>query len=110
MPPQTPVAEQVSVSARGHQMTPSQERTQRGVSPSGVSLSNVDVSPDDDDVVVLDTVIQDDFARRRADNLDVEAAHYRNRAIHVSRHWGWPRSAGSTPLSVRIEFVSGESC
>ena len=91
-------------------MTPSHERAQRGVSPSGVSLGNVDVSPDDDDVVVLDTVIQDDFARRRADNLDVEAAHYRNRAIHVSRHWGWPRSAGSTPLSVRIESGLGESC
>jgi hypothetical protein len=28
----------------------------------------------------------------------------------VGRHGGWSRSAGSTPLSVRIESVSGESC
>ena len=79
--PQTPVAEQVSVSVRGHQMTASQQRAQRGVNPSGVSLDNVGVSPGVDGVVVPDTVIQDDFARRRADKLDAEAAYYRHRSI-----------------------------
>jgi hypothetical protein len=32
-------------------------------------------------VVVFDAVIEDDFARRLADNLDAEAGHYRHRAI-----------------------------
>jgi hypothetical protein len=39
-------------------------------------------------VVVGDTIIQDDFARRRADNLDAEAAHYRHRAIQEERALG----------------------
>jgi hypothetical protein len=86
--PQTPVAEQVSVSARGHQMTASQQPAQRGVNPSGVSLDNVGVSPSVDGVVVLDTVIQDDFARRRADELDAEAAYYHHRAIQEERALG----------------------
>jgi hypothetical protein len=69
-------------------MTASQQRAQREVNPSGVPLGNVGVSPGVDDVVVLDTVIQDDFARRRADNLDAEAAHYRHRAIQEERALG----------------------
>jgi hypothetical protein len=82
------VAEQVSVSARGYQMTASQQRAQRGVNPSGVALGNVGVSPGVDGVVVLDTVIQDDFAHRRADDLDAEAAYYRHRAIQEERALG----------------------
>jgi hypothetical protein len=39
-------------------------------------------------VVVLDTVIQDDFARHRADELDAEAAYYRHRAIQEERALG----------------------
>jgi hypothetical protein len=88
VPPQTPVAEQVSVSARGHHMTASQQHAQRGVDPCGVSLGNVGVPPDVDRVAVVDTVIQDDFARRRADNLDAEAAHYRHRTIQEERALG----------------------
>ena len=80
-----PVAEQVSVSARGYQMTASQQRAPRGVNLSVVSLDNVGVSPGVDNVVVLDTVIQDDFGSRRTDNLDAEAAHYRHRAIQEER-------------------------
>jgi hypothetical protein len=69
-------------------MTASQQRAPRGVNPSVVSLDNVGVSPGIDDVVVGDTIIQDDFARRRADNLDAEAAHYRHRAIQEERALG----------------------
>ena len=83
--PQTPVAEQLSVSARGHQMTAGQ---QRGVNPSGVFLVSVGVSPGADDVAVVDTVIQDDFVRRRADDLDAEAAYYRHWAIQEERALG----------------------
>jgi hypothetical protein len=35
-----------------------------------------------------DTVTQDDFARRRADELDAEAAYYRHRAIQEERALG----------------------
>jgi hypothetical protein len=59
-----------------------------GVNPSGVSLGNVGVSPGVDGVAVLDTVIQDDFAHRRADNLDAEASCYRHRAIQEERALG----------------------
>jgi hypothetical protein len=62
-------------------MTASQQRAPRGVNLSVVSLDNVGVSPGIDDVVVGDTISQDDSAHRRADNLDAEAAHYRHRAI-----------------------------
>jgi hypothetical protein len=68
-------------------MTASQQRASRGVNPSVVSLDNIGVSPGID-VVVGETVIQDDFARRRADNLDAEAAHYRHRAIQEERALG----------------------
>jgi hypothetical protein len=69
-------------------MTASQQRAPRGVNPSGIPLISVGVSPGVDDVVGLDTVIEDDFARRRADNLDAEAAHYRHRAIQEERALG----------------------
>jgi hypothetical protein len=69
-------------------MTVSQQGAQRGVSPSGVSLDHVGVSPGVDGVVVLDTVTQDDFAHRRADELDAEAAYYRHRSIQEERTLG----------------------
>ncbi len=69
-------------------MTASQKRPQRGVNPSGVSLVDVSASPDVEGVVIRDTVINDDFARRRADNLDVEAAYYRHRAIQEEQAMG----------------------
>ena len=69
-------------------MTASQQRAQRGVNPSGVSLDNVGVSPAVDGVVVLDTVTQDDFAHRRADELDAEAAYYRHRSIQEEQALG----------------------
>lgn len=54
-------------------MTASQERAQRDVNPSGVSLVSISASPLPDGVAVRDTVIKDDFVRRRADNLNAEA-------------------------------------
>jgi hypothetical protein len=39
-------------------------------------------------VGVRDTVINDDFARRRANNLDAEAAYYRHRAIQEEQALG----------------------
>lgn len=51
-------------------MTASQERTRRGVCPSGVSLGSISALPGVEGVVVRDTAINDDFAGRRADNLD----------------------------------------
>jgi hypothetical protein len=70
-------------------MTASQQRVQRGVSPSGVSLVSISASPGVEGVVARDTVITDDFARRRADNLDAEAAYYRSP--------GHPTGAGPGP-------------
>jgi hypothetical protein len=69
-------------------MTASQERAQRRADPSGVSLVNISASPSVDGVVVLDTVINDDFARRRADDLDAEAAYYHRRAIQEEQALG----------------------
>jgi hypothetical protein len=39
-------------------------------------------------VVVLDTVTNDDFARRRPDDLDAEAAYYRHRAVQEEQALG----------------------
>jgi hypothetical protein len=80
-------------SARGHHMTASQQRVQRGVNPSGVSLVNISASPGVEGVAARDTVITDDFARRRADNLDAEAAYYRPP--------GHPTGAGPGPWLLR---------
>jgi hypothetical protein len=61
---------------------------QRRVDPGGVSLISISASSDADGVVALDTVINDDFARRRADDLDAEAAYYRHRAIQEEQALG----------------------
>jgi hypothetical protein len=62
-------------------MVASQERIERGADPSGVSSVSISASRGVDGVVVRDTVINADFARRRADVLDVEAEYYRHRAV-----------------------------
>jgi hypothetical protein len=69
-------------------MTASQERAQRGSDLSGVSLVSTNASPDVDGVGLCDAVSNDNFARRRADNLDAEAAYYRHRAIQEERALG----------------------
>ncbi len=69
-------------------MTASQKRAQRGVNRGGVSLVGISVSPGVDGVVVGDTVVNDDFARRRADSLDAEAEYYRQRAVQEERALG----------------------
>lgn len=72
----------------GTPMTASQERAQRETDFSGVSPASSSVSPGVDGVVVGDTVVNDDFARRRADCLDAEAAYYRHRAVQEERALG----------------------
>ncbi|HSL07830.1 MAG TPA: hypothetical protein VK887_07600 [Pseudonocardiaceae bacterium] len=54
-------------------MTASHERAQREINPSGVPLISISASPLPDGVAVRDTVINNDFVRRRADNLNAEA-------------------------------------
>jgi hypothetical protein len=61
---------------------------QSGINPSGASLVSVGVSPGADDVAVRETVIHEEFYRRRADDLDAEAAYYRDRAIQEERALG----------------------
>ncbi|HXT42499.1 MAG TPA: hypothetical protein VN748_00050, partial [Pseudonocardiaceae bacterium] len=60
----------------------------RGVTPGGVSLVSISAMPGVEGVVVRDPVITDDFARRRADSLDAEAAYYRHRAIQEEQALG----------------------
>lgn len=88
MPPQTPVAEKCPCRPGDIKMTASQQHSQRGVNPSGVSLVSAGVLPVADGVVVRDTAIRDDLVRRRADDLDAEAAYYRHRAIQEERALG----------------------
>ncbi len=49
LPPQTPVADHLLAPARGHHMTASPERIQRGADPRGVSLLSTGASPSVDD-------------------------------------------------------------
>jgi hypothetical protein len=61
---------------------------QWGIDPSGVNLVSVGVSPGADGVAGRETVFQEDFIHRRADDLDAEAAYYRDRAIQEERALG----------------------
>jgi hypothetical protein len=79
---------EVLVSARGDHMATTHERSQRRVDPSRVSFISVDASCGAEDVVVLNTVTNEDSARRRADDLDAEAAYYRHRAIQEEQALG----------------------
>lgn len=67
---------EVSASARGDHMAASPERAQRGVDSNGVSFVSISASIGAEDVVVPDTVTNDDVASRRADDLDAEAPYY----------------------------------
>jgi hypothetical protein len=69
-------------------MAASPERAERGVDPSGVSFVSISASFKAEGVVAPDTVINDGFARRRADDLDAEAAYYRRRAIQEEQALG----------------------
>ncbi|MGH2392148.1 MAG: hypothetical protein ACRDGH_01440 [Candidatus Limnocylindria bacterium] len=65
--------------------------------------------------MVLDTVINDDLARRRADALDAEAAYYRQRAIQEEQALGpgyyvnllRGMAAGRAAIAQRIRTRSG---
>lgn len=69
-------------------MATSPERAQQGAVPSGVSLISIGASLGADGVVAFDTVINDDFDRRRAAALDAEAAYYSHRAIQEEQALG----------------------
>ena len=69
-------------------MTASQERAQRGADSSGVWSVSSSASRGVDGVVVRETVLDDDFVRRRADCLDAEAEYYRHRAVQEERALG----------------------
>jgi hypothetical protein len=104
------VAEEVSVSDRGCPMAASQERIQREADPSGVSSVSISASRGVDGVVIRDTVINADFARRRADVLDVEAEYYRHRAVQEERASGpgyyvdllWDMASDRAAMAQRI--------
>jgi hypothetical protein len=53
-----------------------------------MSLVSISACSDADGVVVLDTVTDDSFAGRRADDLDAEAAYYRHRSIQEEQALG----------------------
>jgi hypothetical protein len=63
---------------------------QWGINSRGVTLVSVGVSPGADGVAGRETVIQEDFIHRRADDLDAEAAYYRHRAIQEERSHSRP--------------------
>lgn len=69
-------------------MTASHKRTQRGADPSDVSLISIGAPADAEGVAVANTVTNDNVARRRADDLDAEAAYYRRRAIQEEQALG----------------------
>jgi hypothetical protein len=69
-------------------MTTSQERAQRGADSSAVWFASIRALPGVDGVVVRETVLDDDFVRRRADCLDAEAKYYRPRAVQEERALG----------------------
>jgi anti-anti-sigma regulatory factor len=54
-------------------MTASQKRPQRTVDPGGASLVSIGASSGVKGVVLRDTVVNDDFSRRRANKLDTAA-------------------------------------
>jgi hypothetical protein len=69
-------------------MIASQERAPRGADPRDVSLASISACSGVNGVVVLNTVTDDGFARRRADDLDAEAVYYRHRAIQEEQALG----------------------
>jgi hypothetical protein len=69
-------------------MAASHEGAQREADARDVSLVSISACSDADGVVVLNTVTDDGFAHRRADDLDTEAAYYRHRAIQEEQALG----------------------
>jgi hypothetical protein len=69
-------------------MATSHQRTQRRADPSGASFISVNTSSPAVGVVVPNTLTHDDSARRRAEDLDAEAAYYRHRAIQEEQALG----------------------
>jgi hypothetical protein len=69
-------------------MATSHQRTQRRADPSGASFISVNTSFPAVGVVVPNTLTHDDSARRRAADLDAEAAYYRHRAIQEEQALG----------------------
>jgi len=61
-------------------MATSHKRTQRGADLSGGPPISSNAFNGADALVVPNTVINDDFSRSRADQLDAEAAYYGQRA------------------------------
>jgi hypothetical protein len=69
-------------------MVASQKRAQQGAEPSDVSLVGINESLGAEGGVILDTVVNDVFAHRRADELDAEAVYYRYRATQEEQALG----------------------
>jgi hypothetical protein len=69
-------------------MATSHQRTQHRADPSGASVISVNTSSPAVGVVVPNPVTHDDPARRRAEDLDAEAAYYRRRAIQEEQALG----------------------
>ena len=69
-------------------MATSHQRTQHRADPSGASVISVNTSSPAVGVVVPNPVTHDDSARRRAEDLDAEAAYYRHRAIQEEQALG----------------------
>jgi hypothetical protein len=69
-------------------MTSRPEHVQRRADPSGGSLIRAEVSGGAADGVVFTRRFDGDSARRRADELDAEAAYYRRRAIQEQQALG----------------------
>ncbi|MBV8992357.1 MAG: hypothetical protein JO287_01325 [Pseudonocardiales bacterium] len=61
-------------------MTVSQEGAQPRADSSGVPVVSTSAFPGADGGVVVDTVVNDVFAHRRADELDAEVVYYHHRA------------------------------
>ncbi|MGH8571466.1 MAG: hypothetical protein ACREX8_02670 [Gammaproteobacteria bacterium] len=64
------------------------ECAQRGADPSGASLVSINASPGADRGGILDPVVNNDFPRSRADELDAEAAYYAHRAMQEEQALG----------------------
>ena len=69
-------------------MTASPEHPQRETDPSGAATVSISASSSADGVAVLDAVVNNDFVRSRADELDAEAAYYGRRAMQEQQALG----------------------
>src|SRR5918998_5580958 len=79
---------EVSTSAQGDHMAANHDRAQQGVDARDVPPVGISPCSEADALVVLNTVTDDGFTHRRADDLDTEAAYYRHRAIQEEQALG----------------------